>query len=101
MIVELVFSYRKHVCKFLIRRQYEEIFAVFFLQIILYSYLFTYSSIHVKRLLRNDNRFQMISVNHDDDSLSWNGVSNIYIYIYIYVNNFQSFQKYYDSSRSL
>ena len=81
MIVELVYSYKKHVCIFLIRREYEEIFAVFFLQIILYSYLFTYSSIHVKRLLRKDNRFQMISVNHDDDSLSWNWVSYIYIYL--------------------
>ena len=85
MIVELENSYKKHVCIFLIHREYEEIFTVFFLQIILYSYLFTYSSIHVKRLLRNDNRFQMISVNHDDDSLSWNWVSYKYIYIYIYI----------------
>ena len=68
--VELVYSYKKHVCIFLIRREYEEIFTVFLLQIILYSYLFIYSSIHVNWSLRNDNRLQLMSVNPDENSFS-------------------------------
>ena len=51
----------------------------------------------------------MISVNHDDNSLSLNWVSCKYIctYIYIYIYIFEkvkknsTFQKYDDSSRSL
>ena len=71
----------------LIRREYEETFTVFLFQIILYSYLLIYSSMHVNWSLENDNRFEMISVNHDDDSLSWHWVSykNIYIYICVHI----------------